>query len=184
MSKDPRQRDLAVIHMLKKRAFEGRVVNEDGYRALVAGLMDDLGIDGAPSAARLDAQGRARLILLFGSLGIKLERAPTLAPGHGSPVVGHGRGRYLGAGREGFAGVLTQKQADEIARLEDTMKWSADPTRLLGFIERQTGRSAHVHELTKAEGVKVITGLRRLAGLPTSKRRRYTAPRPKADPQS
>lgn len=177
MSKDPRTRDLAVIHMLRKRALDAGVLDDDGYRVVIGGIMDELGTPGAPSAAALDAAGRSRLILAFGTLGVRLERAPSLAPGHGSPVVGHWRSRYIGSGREGFAGSLSQKQADEIARLEDRLKWSPDPTRLLGFIERQIGRSLHVHELTKAEAVKVITGLRRLDGAPRRERRRYTSPR-------
>lgn len=162
MSADPRRRDLAVIHMLKKRAFDQGVLDDDGYRALIAGILDDMGTPGDASAATLTASGRARLVLAFGSLGVKLDRAPSVAPGHGSTRRGHWKGRYVGAGQPGFAGVLSQPQANEIARLEDELQWNADPARLLGFIERQVSRSAHVHELTKAEATRVIVGLRRL----------------------
>lgn len=78
-------------------------------------------------------------------------------------------GRYEGRGGRGFAGFLTQSQADYIARLEDSLGWSSDPSRLRGFIRRQLGLPSNVTKPVEAlrlrEATKVITGLERLAGI-------------------
>lgn len=75
------------------------------------------------------------------------------------------RGRYHGRGERGAAAVLTQPQADEIARLEDVLGWTPNPVRLQGFIRRQLGLPENVtkpvERLMVHEATKIITGLRR-----------------------
>ena len=73
------------------------------------------------------------------------------------------KGRYHGAGQRGDkTRHLTQHQADEIARIEDVLGWTADPKRLAGFLERQTGARTLTSSLTRKQAADVITGLRRL----------------------
>jgi hypothetical protein len=75
-------------------------------------------------------------------------------------------GRYEGRGSTGFAGFLTQPQADYIARLEHELGWADDPRRLQGFIRRQLGLPENVvkpvQNLRLRQATKVITGLKRL----------------------
>ena len=75
------------------------------------------------------------------------------------------KGRYVGRGETGTAAHLTQKQADEIARVEDALGWTSNPLRLEGFIRRQLGLPANVHKpvenLMSREATKVITGMMR-----------------------
>lgn len=77
------------------------------------------------------------------------------------------RGRYMGTGRKGEAAHATQKQCDEIARLEYDYGWQngtpdQESDRLLGFIRRQTRKRKSVAMLTLDEASSVITGLRKL----------------------
>lgn len=75
-------------------------------------------------------------------------------------------GRYEARGSKGFAGFLTQPQADYIAYLEHTLGWSAEPKRLEGFIRRQLGLPENVTKpvgyLRLKQATKVIVGLKRL----------------------
>lgn len=71
------------------------------------------------------------------------------------------KGRYVGKGKKGDHGWLTQGQADEIARLEHVLGWD-EPERVEGFIHKQTRMKKSVSMLSVREATKVITGLRRL----------------------
>jgi hypothetical protein len=71
-------------------------------------------------------------------------------------------GRYKGHPNKHQAAKLTQKQADEIARLEFQIGWFSEPRRVRNFIKRQVGKKMRVPELTKREAIKVITGLRKV----------------------
>jgi len=83
---------------------------------------------------------------------------PTPPPQGGEPWEGH----YKGHPNKHQAGQLTQKQADEIARLEWKIGWTPEPSHVRGFIKRQLGTQMQVTDLTKREAQKVITGLRRV----------------------
>lgn len=83
------------------------------------------------------------------------------------------QGRYAVPGRDGM---VTQPQADEVARLEAALGWPEPPagarragytsTQLQKMIARQTGRPANVHVpihgLNRHQATTLITGLRRL----------------------
>ena len=150
-----RQRDLARIHIAKKDLG----LSNTAYRAVIAGIMDRLGIKGRPSSANLTAQGRSVLLATFREMGWKPR--PAKGPS-GHPW----KGRYAGTGQAGEAGHLTQSQADYVARLEYELGWQSNPDRLIGFIERQTGARKAVSMLRNREASKVITGLRKLHAMP------------------
>lgn len=69
-------------------------------------------------------------------------------------------GRYKGHPNPHQASELTQKQADEIARLEWQLGWFSQPERIRSFIERQVGQRMSVTSLSKREATTVVTGLR------------------------
>ncbi len=166
-----RNRELALIHIAKKDLMGSGALDEDAYRWAIAGILERRNLDQKgeiPSAADLDPRGRGELIeafkISFGWTGggevVKKERAHI--------------GRYYGSGTRGQGPFLTQDTADEIARLEDVLGWTADPKRLQGFIERQTGHKKSVRMLTKSQASKVIVGLKRVAGIsphPRSRKR-------------
>lgn len=92
-----------------------------------------------------------------------------------SELIGHAR-REIGGGSapkgrryavSGAAGRITQKQADYIAGLEDRLGWSADRSRLVGFIRRQLRLDDKVYvlvpSLSVADASKVIVGLEKLS---------------------
>lgn len=160
-----RKADLAQIHIARKWAEDSRLIDEDGYRALVGSIMDRLRLKGAASAAHLDARGRKLLLESFRTMGW----SPSLSDK--TPK----RGRYYGAGVPGEAGHLTQQQANYIAKMEDEMGWTGEPERLIGFIERQLGEKKPVSMLRSREASIVITGLERVTGRklhPRSRQRR------------
>lgn len=59
-------------------------------------------------------------------------------------------------------GGCTQRQVDEIARLEHQLGWQREE-RLRGFIERTVGTRCSPARLTKEQATQTITGLRKLA---------------------
>ena len=65
-------------------------------------------------------------------------------------------------GRYDARGGLTQKQADELARLEWELDWHTNAERLRGFIERTVGERKNPGALTKAQASDGITALRKL----------------------
>lgn len=149
---DRARNDLARIHIAKKDLG----LRDADYRAVVAGVMDRLGIPGPASAASLTAQGRSVLLGVFREMGWAPKKAPR--PDRNAAWVG----RYYAAGQRGEAGHLTQAQADEIARLEYELGWQDNPDRLAGFIERQTGQKKTVPMLRNRDASKVIMGLRKI----------------------
>lgn len=159
-----RRADLAVIHMLRKDGRDRKLLDEAGYRAVVAGVLADeeVDYDGEPSSKHLGTGGRARLIAVLGEIGCRTPdgKAKQMKPGHGTRKRGMWKGRYFGGGGR----MLTQAQADNVARLEDKLGWNAEPERLTGFLLRQTNRRCTVSMLMNDEATAVITGLMVLAG--------------------
>lgn len=70
------------------------------------------------------------------------------------------RGRFTARGERGYAHLLTQEQADEIARHQDLLGWGTHA--LNRFLNRQTGKQKSVSMLTKREATKVLTGMQRI----------------------
>ena len=59
-----------------------------------------------------------------------------------------------------FPNRVSHAQVSEISRLEKDLGWIANPSRLEGFLLRQTGgRTKIVNDLTRAEAQKVLNGL-------------------------
>ncbi len=147
--RDARNRDLAKIHIAKKELN----LDEQAYRATVAGVMDEMGIPfgaGKPSSANLTPKGRALLLKTFRRMGWQ---------GPPRPPRREAKNRHRSNGRPGMA---THKQCAYIAHLEGALAWTANPSRLAGFIERQLGRRCAVFALTNREASKVITGLEKI----------------------
>lgn len=73
------------------------------------------------------------------------------------------KGRYTVPGAEGM---ITQTQADEVARLEHELGWHGQPNRLQGMIRRQLGRPDNVTTslpaLANRQASSLITALRRV----------------------
>jgi hypothetical protein len=86
---------------------------------------------------------------------------PTPSRGQPDPDAAH-LGRYESTGAKTHA---TQKQLDEIARLEDLLGWTG-ALPLQRMIRRQTGRADNIvtlpHLLSRAQATSLITGMRRL----------------------
>lgn len=57
---------------------------------------------------------------------------------------------------------ITKAQLNRIKSLEIIAGWNDNPQRLLGFIEKQTGKQTTPEMLTKAEAKKIIIGLLRI----------------------
>lgn len=161
MPKSRRQKDLAKIHIAKKELG----LDEQAYRAAIAGVMDELGIEGRPSSANLPAEGRQKLLDAFREMGWNpMDNVPEPPhPAAGAPhrVKGAWKGRYQSTGREEWA---TQSQLDYIAKMEDELGWTGDGQRLVGFIERQLGKPILPRALRNRQASDVITGLERMTG--------------------
>lgn len=155
-----RRRELAAIHVAKKQLMDAGRLSEDGYRAIVDGILTDRALDRTkphPSAADLDAGGRSAVLAVF------RETLGWDDPAHRDRD-NLAKGRYIGRGSVGQPGHLTQEQAGYIARLEDQLGWSNNPRRIAGFIKRVTGSISTVEMLSSRNASKLIIGLERLTG--------------------
>jgi len=147
MPKTARRKDLAKIHIAKKELGLG----EDTYRAIVASVMDERGLDGPASSANLGAEGRSQLLGILRDMGWSPQ-------GGGGPQPWKG---YFDV--PGGPDLITQPQADYISKMAHEKGWLPDePHRLAGWIERQTGHESSVDLLTRSRAHKVITGLQKL----------------------
>lgn len=175
MGKSKRQRDLARIHIAKKWAMEEVPhFSEDVYRSMISGIMDDLELSGRASSANLTLEGRRRLLEGFERIGWD-PRPPKEDRQDGRRIPGKPWGRYPVSGAPGM---ITQRQADYMAKLEDILGWTSNPDRLVGFIRRQMGIKKGIAMLKNREASSVITGLERLSGRkdhPRSKTRTQSA---------
>ena len=81
-------------------------------------------------------------------------KRPPIPAGYGAPY----EARYEARGG------LSQKQADELARLEWELDWHEDPSRLEGMIERILGEAVAPGQCSKAQATRCITVLRKMAG--------------------
>lgn len=169
--RDRYTRNVARVHVLKKELRLDRDVYED----ILFGLIGRRTVkDASPSELRL-------VIKQLEAAKKSLNRpAP---PRAAARETGRTKGRYTAQGKKGdgtswptqgqldYVGKgiksdggkhLTQKQADEIARLEQVLGWTDNPKRLGGFITRQTKKTKTVEMLGRKEASKVILGLRKL----------------------
>lgn len=154
-----RQKELATIHCAKRDLVAAGVLTEDGYRTIVDEVLDSRCLArtrNQPSSADLDAGGRSAVIRVF------RERLGWHDPAHRQEASSES-GRYVGRGAVGDNRHLTQEQADEIARLEDELRWDGSPNRLRGFIRRVTGKKQTVEMLGGRDASAVISGLRKMA---------------------
>lgn len=181
---EARRNDLARIHIARKWATSSLGMNEGDYRSLVGTIAGETGCDipkgENPSARYLDAHGRAELLRAFASLGWPDASARQATSDRATRRKGQTNGRYPVAGARGM---VTQKQADLIAHLEDRLDWTDDPERLTGWITRQiepngdgTRKLTFVAALTRVQATTVITGMMVLAG------DRLSGSRPSVDP--
>ena len=165
---------LAKIHIAKKWAVETLGMTGGDYRALVGDVMSEVGDllppGEKPSARFLSDLGRTTLLARFRGLGWpdpKGERHDRPAEPRG-PARRKGRtnGRYPVSGARGM---IVQAQADYLAHLEDLADWTDDPKRLIGFIERQTGKLTMVAALSRSEATVILTGLEYVVGIKNPK---------------
>ena len=134
-NRNRRQADLAAIHILKKELC----LSDYDYRALIGGVMDKRGLQGAASAANLDGRGRYDALQALRAL----QRAAAAPPP-----------RYEGMGPPN----LYPKQALFIGVLEEQLGWYEETT--VEFIIRQIGILKTPPMLTPTEATKVITGMK------------------------
>jgi hypothetical protein len=168
-----RPTDTAPVRAARRRlrAAAARVFpqQDDAYRCWLAATFPHVRWKDSGRPSTLDLS----LHQLEEGLGVLNRVGPTDAPRsatHGSRRrTGYNakqpwRGRYHGAGRRGDGGSrLTQHQADEIARLEDELGWTARGPKTLGaFLKRQTGALTLPSALTRKQAADVVTGMRRL----------------------
>ena len=170
---DRRNADLARIHIARKWASDALGMSEGDYRTLVGQICDETGADVPagrdPSAAFLSEHGRSALLGAFGALGWPDARQSERPAAPRPRVKGQTNGRYPVAGNTRAGGMISQRQADYIAHLEDLLDWTDDATRLTGWISHQLdAKLSFVAALTKAETTVVITGLEVLAGIKRS----------------
>lgn len=146
-----RRKDLASIHIAKKELD----LSEIEYRALIAGVMDELGIDGKASSANLNAKGRAELLSTLRDMGWNPshranERRQKVWKGH-----------WKATGRPGKA---TQAQLDYLAMMVYEKGWHKDDSRTKGFIKRTIGKAMHPAFLRTGQASKVIQGMEAYTG--------------------
>lgn len=109
-----------------------------------------------PSTLDLTTQEASKAI----STLLKYDRS---RPSEDTPDLPDWRGYYTARGSTQQGKHLTQKQADEIARLEHKLGWLGEEKRIRGFILRTVGKAKFVAALTKREATHVITALRKMA---------------------
>ena len=135
-------------------------VTEDSYRAY---LGRTFGVTSTTQLTEAQLRTAFRDYRLQWPFPRSKKKSPAKPPRQ--PAAAPWAGRYRGRGERGAAQHLTQPQADEIARLEDHLGWTGEPSRLLGFIRRQLSLPESVTKppegLMVHEATKVITGLRR-----------------------
>lgn len=161
---------LAKIHIAKSWAVKTLGMSGGDYRALVGDVMSETGdacpAGEKPSARFLSDRGRVTLLARFRGLGWPdpkghLYDRPA-EPTTPARRTGKTNGRYLVA--DGPL-MIVQAQADYLAHLEDLAEWTPDPSRLLGFIQRQIGKPSMVGSLTRAEATVILTGLEYVVGI-------------------
>jgi hypothetical protein len=135
---------------------------DDGYRSFLWETFPgkDWGDRQRPSTLDLTRQEANDAIQAL--LRLKRSLAGAGAEAGERPVpTGYGR---PWEGRYDARGGLTQKQADELGRLEWKLGWHTNPERLRSFIQRTAGERKNAGALTKAQASDCITALRDLAG--------------------
>ena len=123
--------DLRRIHALKREAG----MDDDTYRALVGRICDQHGIKplGEPSSTMLGVRGRWDLIKALQRAVNQRGGKHRELPENRAYPTHKGRYRSQAGGEKRWA---TQKQLDEIARLEDKAGWTENPDRLVGYARR------------------------------------------------
>jgi hypothetical protein len=166
----PTAAQLRALHTTRQRVLP----DDEAYRALLRHTFPQKRwLSNRPSSTELDVQ-EARIVLDALASRARTTATPTPAPAppqRQQSAPQPPQPRYRGSGRAGHeVAHLSQRQANEIARLESDLGWD-DPARMRGFIKRQLGLkdsaiSKTVEGLTMREASTVITGLRRLVSHP------------------